>query len=124
MTWRARRRPVRLGLCLAALIVLAGFPMPADAVIGSPTSVEIRVLSNRADLVSSGDVLLEVRIPEEHSMSALRVALGARDVTSAFELRPGGRVAGLVSGLAPGPNIVTAQVGQEAARLTVVNHDL
>jgi hypothetical protein len=122
MTLRTSRWRLRVGF--AALLIMVGSTIPAVALKPANASIEILVLSNRADLVSGGDALLEVRVPDGRPLSALRVDVGDRNVTSAFSLRADGRVAGLVSGLAPGPNVVTAQVGQDGARLTVVNHDL
>lgn len=78
---------------------------------------EIKVLSNRADLISGGDALVEV-VP-----SATKVELNGKDITSAFALRPNGRYMGLVTGLALGPNVLTAQIpGGGGQRITITNH--
>src|SRR3712207_5752096 len=47
----------------------------------------VKVLSNRADLVSGGDALVEVVPPAGASTSAVWVTLGGRDATRAFGVR-------------------------------------
>ena len=74
---------------------------------GRPT-LGIDVLSNRADVISAGDALVEVRIPAGVSVAKVRVFDDGRDVTSAFAVRPNGRFEGLVTGLSLGPNVLTA----------------
>ena len=84
--------------------------------------VEIKTLSNRADLVSGGDAMIEVLVPSGSLTSGLRVAVGGRDVTSAFTATSDGRYVGLVTGLAAGDNTIEAQTaGTRAAVLTVTN---
>jgi len=61
-------------------------------------NVQIYVLSNRADLISGGEALVEVTIPAGAVPAAMRVAVGQRDVTSAFAVRADGRYLGLIEG--------------------------
>ncbi len=101
---------------LLSLTLAAGVACAAD-------NVQIYVLSNRADLISGGDALVEVTIPAGANPSAMRVAVGKRDVTSAFAVRADGRCLGLIEGLALGENVVTAQLpGGGAARITIASH--
>jgi hypothetical protein len=82
-------------------------------------------LSNRADLVSGGDVLVEVKVPPIGSASNLKVDLNGTDVTSAFTTRSDGRTVGLVTGLTNGANTITASAKDgsfNSARITVTNH--
>ena len=115
-------RLTRPFVALAALSV-AGAVLPflpqADA---SNPSVGISVLSGRADLVSGGDALLAVT--GVSSPSGLRVEVAGRDQSRAFGVGPGGRVEGLVTGLALGANPVTVRVPGGGARLTLVNHPI
>jgi hypothetical protein len=84
---------------------------------------EIRVLSNRADLVSGGDVLVEVVLPGRVDPDTVRVSLDGTDVTSAFAVRPNGRYEGVVTGLAVGPNDLMATMRQgPTVHLTITNH--
>jgi len=83
----------------------------------------IKVLSNRADLISAGDALVAVNLPPGTDASKVRVKVGKRDVTSAFGVRANGRFEGLLTGLANGRNVVTARVlGGKGARIAILNH--
>ena len=120
---RARPRRPRLALALSALLVAA-----LTAGVGPATGVEagqiaINVLSNRADLVSAGDALVEIVLPAGARASGLRVSDDRRDVTSAFAVRDGGRIMGLVTGLSLGRNVLLASApGARAAQITITNH--
>jgi hypothetical protein len=108
-----------LAVCTLTL-ALAALPLAARAASGSPG---IRVLSNRADLISGGDALVEVTTPR-HARE-VRVWVNGRDITRSFKWRSGGRLLGLVGGLRVGSNDVVARVVDErgpAARLTITNH--
>ncbi|MEU6230616.1 DUF6351 family protein [Streptomyces sp. NPDC047042] len=107
---------------LTVLVVALALTLTAIAHADSGGSIQIRVLSNRADLVSGGDALVEVVLPSGATPQNVRVDVDGRDVTSAFALRPDGRFLGMVTGLRVGENKVTAQGQAGAARLTVTNH--
>ena len=96
-------------ICAAALLAAcAGSPGGG----GSGAGLEIKVLSNRADLVSGGDALVEVVLPKAAAPEGLRVDVDGRDVSSSFKQRADSRVVGLVTGLKDGANVVTARVGR------------
>ncbi len=85
----------------------------------------LQVLSTRADMVTGGDALMEVKLPAGASAAMLKVSVGTTDVTNAFTTRADGRTVGLVSGLAVGANTVTATASDRSfagASLTVTNH--
>ena len=85
--------------------------------------VRIDVLSNRADLISAGDALVEVALPEGADPGAVTVTAAGRDVTDAFSVTADARFIGLVEGLDDGENVVTATLaGGSGARITIVNH--
>src|SRR5262245_713449 len=88
---RALRRFARLAAVALAVAAWPGLATAAD--------LEILTLSNRADLVSGDDVLVEVVIPSGIDPANVRVSLNGADVTSAFAVRPDGRFSGLVGGL-------------------------
>ncbi|WP_334189815.1 DUF6351 family protein [Noviherbaspirillum sp.] len=91
---------------------------------GTPNNaaLDVRTLSNRADMVSGGDALVEVTVPAGVAASSIRVSVGSRDVTSAFAVRADGRFTGLVTGLANGENTVTATApGARGTSLKVTN---
>ena len=105
--------PARL-LAVGALAALGGcWTTTADP-------VEIRTVSNRPDLVSGGDVLVELVLPA--TAAGLSVKVNGRDVTSAFAMSSGGRMLGLVSGLNVGTNVITALADSaDVGTLTVTN---
>src|SRR5258706_449873 len=85
--------------------------------------VRIYVLSNRADLISGGDALVGMTVPAGADASSMRVTLDGRDVTAAFAVRADGRYYGRIEGLAPGTNVVTAQLPDgRGARITITNY--
>src|SRR3954462_10990089 len=90
-------------MVVAAAIALLGAAPALGADIG------IRVLSNRADLVSGDDALVEVTSPAGTSAGDLTLDVDGRDVTSAFDVRETGRLVGLVSGLHLRANVLTAR---------------
>lgn len=111
------RRTWELALLLG---LLACTSAPAGA---AAPSLGIDVLSNRADVISAGDVLVAIRIPAGVSPSKIRVTDDGRDVTSSFAMRPNGRFEGLVTGLSLGSNVLTASAqGAKSASVTVSDH--
>ncbi len=82
----------------------------------------IEVLSNRADMISGGDALIEIRLPEMQSADALRVSLNGDDVSSAFQLRENGRLMGRVTTLQNGDNSLVASAGGAESRMTIRNY--
>src|SRR5262249_14705327 len=90
---------------------------------GSHTVV-IKTLSNRADLISGGQALIEIVLQRGTSASGLKVDVGGRDVSDAFAQRANGRVIGVITGLSNGNNVVTAKLGGNGASLTINNHPI
>ncbi len=87
------------------------------------TDVKIRVLSNRADLISGGNAYVEIVLPPDASMRELDVIVGSRDVTGSFKRRTDGRILGVVRGLRKGRNLMTAILPDgRGATLTITNH--
>ncbi|HYW25245.1 MAG TPA: DUF6351 family protein [Terriglobales bacterium] len=121
---------------LAALL-LAGLAVFAPAVAGGAGALafdesgglRIDVLSNRADLVTGGDALVRVVLPDRVSAARVRVDLNGQDVTSSFAVRADGRFLGLVGGLRAGRNELTARASSfegdgAGARITITNHPI
>ena len=114
-----RARLLLLAMLTALPLVVGTLPASQAA----PTEpLTIRVLSNRADLVSGGDALVAIDVPAGVRASQVKVTVGGRDVTSAFEVRPNGRFEGLVEGLAEGANTIQARAGRSTGTVTVTNH--
>ncbi len=88
----------------------------------------IRTLSNRADLISDGDALVEVRVPATVPMDKVRLTLDGADVGAAFVADAAARtLRGVVTGLRVGENVLVAQSGahgrgRQSASLTITNH--
>ena len=110
---------MKLRLLASALgaIILLGGSVAAQAVDGD--GVEIRVLSNRADLVSGDNALVRIVTADP---STVQVALNGGDVTQSFAVRPNGQFEGVVTGLRSGPNELTASSPSGGARVTITNH--
>jgi hypothetical protein len=116
---RTHRRIVLVG---AVALVAAGLVPVARATTLAPSAeVSIQVLSGRADLVSGGDALVQVGLPD--GARSATVDVNGRDVTGQFALRPNGRFEALLTGLTLGRNDVRASTPDgHAAVLTITNH--
>ena len=112
--------------CLALPLALAACGGDDDNG-GPPAAATVTTLSGRADMVSGGSTLVEVKLPAGASATTLKVSLGSTDVTSAFTTRADGRTVGLVTGLANGANTLTATASDKSfsgASLTITNHPI
>ncbi len=93
-----------LGIGTAALVVTS--TRDAHAFPSLPgLSFDIRTVSSRPDVVTGGDVLVEVDVPRFYPTRMVRVHLNGADVTD--ELRPddsGKKLRGVVHGLVGGDN--------------------
>ena len=89
---------------------------------------EIRTLSNRADLISGGDALVEVTVPKTVPLRHVTLFLNGQDVTGAFRTDATGHVMrGVLTDLLQGPNEFLADSngrgkGRPRASLTITNH--
>jgi hypothetical protein len=97
-----------------------GAPLPGSG--PSCVATDVRVLSNRADLVSSGDALVEVVLPAGVAPSSVTVDVDGEDVTGAFGLRENGRYMGLLTDLELGTSVVTATLPGAQRSLPITNH--
>ena len=111
---------------LAPVLLITGLCGSGSSAVIAPgfdgQPARIKVLSNRADLISGGDALVEVELAPGTKAAALVMKVGGRDVTSHFALRPNGRYMGRVSGLALGVNTLTARVGGATRSVVINNH--
>lgn len=94
---------------------------------GNNGPVTIRTVSNRADLISDGDALVEVNAPAGVTSGGITMQLNGSDITSAFVDQGGGRFLGLVTGLRVGSNVVQARTvatrlgAPQGAQLAIAN---
>jgi hypothetical protein len=114
---RLSRRTVIIG---AAALVAAGLVPVASA--SAPSDLRIEVLSSRADLVSGGDALVRIDVPE--GARGVRVALGGDgDVTRLFHRTSDRSLLGLVRGLPLGPSrLVASAHGRRPVALDLTDH--
>jgi hypothetical protein len=89
---------------------------------GGTAPLRIRVESNRADLVSGGNALVTVVIPQGVRPRQVRVTVRGQDVTGRFQVRPNGRFQGMVTNLRVGRNRLVARAGERVGRQVIVNH--
>jgi len=111
-----------------AIVVVACCAMAAAATTGvtadaKPRSAPvIKVLSNRADLVSGGDALVAIDLPGRAKGKPVRVTLGKRSVLKQLT-RTGLHLEGLITGLKAGRNTLTVRLkDRSGARLVIRNH--
>src|SRR6266852_240224 len=89
---------------------------------------EIRTLSNRADLISNGDALVEVRVPNEVPLQDVALTLNGANVGAAFVSDQHARtLRGVLRGLRVGENHFAAATNGRGelvtrASLTITNH--
>ena len=126
--WSGGRRGVEMLVAGVVLALLGGCGEGGRAPASSARALEtvplaLVAVSNRADLISGGDALVEVTGPAD--MSGLAILLGPTDITGAFELRDNGRIIGLVTDMAEGRNeLIATGAGGAEARLVIVNHPI
>jgi hypothetical protein len=103
-------------IALVSALVVTAFSAPAQAEARrTPT---IAVLSNRADLISGGDALVQISRADRRT----KITLNGRDITRQFTVQPDGRYLGLVTGLQNGRNELRARNSRTGARIIVTNH--
>ena len=116
---------MRFGGAVAVVAVLSVLVTGAGTALGAPDPLTIEVLSNRADLVSGGDALVEVTPPRGVDAAQIAVTVDGRDVTPLFAVRPDGRYMALLDGLNDGENVVSASApGATAASITITSHPI
>src|SRR3954453_23035059 len=107
---------------VAVMCALAMLTGTAQAARPAP---RIEVLSNRADLISGGDALVQIDRPAGALSAPVVADVDGRDVTSVFSDAGGGGMVGLGTGLAGGPNVLRAVLpAGRAARVTITNHPI
>jgi hypothetical protein len=111
----------RCGLAAALLAVLVP-SLAASADDANAQNLAIETLSNRADLISGGDALVQVDLPA--GADAATVTLNGSDVSDEFAVRPNGKFQGVVTGVHDGANTLMASAGGQQAQLTITNHPI
>src|SRR3546814_1005722 len=88
----------------------------------SSGGIDIRVMSNRADLISGGDALLDIVTPAGVDSASVTMSLNGKDVSGAFASTEDGTLRGLVTGLDVGDNTFKVQYPGGRAQTTLVDH--
>ncbi len=116
---------MRARVAAAALLAAISLQVQAD-----DDSFEVITLSNRADLISGGDALVEVRVPKGVALSRVSVTRNGADVTALFSPAGPSALRGLVTGLVEGRNEVAARIDGRGRgdgrreRLEITNHPI
>jgi hypothetical protein len=114
----------------SSFLALGAVLMVAAQAGEGPSHFEIASLSNRADLVSGGDALLEVRVPKNVPLSQVSLRLNGQVVTGPFRADAASHtLRGVVTGLVDGDNELVAEArgdghGEAQARLRITNHPI
>jgi hypothetical protein len=112
-----REKVLVVAAVLAAMIAVAGSSARAAG------GLSVHVLSDRADLISGGEALTAVTLPHGVKPASVTVTLNGAPVTGEFAMRPNGSFEGLVTGLQPGSNVLSAQApGAASAQATIIDH--
>jgi hypothetical protein len=108
----------------AAFAAVAASMLSAGALSAQAAErMAVRVLSDRADLISGGEALIAVTIPPKAKPGTVSVTLDGATVTGDFAARPNGLYEGLVKGLAPGSNVIKASARHvKSGQATVFDH--
>ena len=110
-----------------ALSLVFPFSAHADGDDG-PAKLTIRTLSNRADLISDGNALIEVQVAKNLDLKKIKLTLNGVNVGASFVTDTAKRtLRGVITGLQLGKNELVADStagGDERPRasLTIINH--
>jgi uncharacterized tannase-like protein DUF6351 len=128
--------PRWLWLAATAALAASGCDDTSSSTANVPPSQQpvplIKTLSNRADMISGEDALVEIVLPPGATAGTLHVTVGppgkpevVKDVSDRFAARADGRIIGLVTGLAEGANILSVDLGTgHGAFLKITNHNI
>jgi len=109
------------GAMAVAALLIAVSGIRTDA---APARLAIATLSSRADMVSGGDALVEIRAGST-APTGVTVKVNDRDVTAVFRVNAERQsLIGLVEGLVNGRNTIAAQTASQTARLDITNYPI
>lgn len=121
LSWK-REHCGSLALCTLLVLSAAASPRPGLA----SQRLEVKTLSSRPDIVSGGDVLVQITGPAEMPVEMPSVWLNGRDVTTAFHVSPlTHTLIGLVEGLEPGKNRLEVKTDPKVReQLKIINYGI
>ena len=82
------------------------------------------VSNPRPELVSGGEVLVRVDVPDHTNPADVQVTSDGRNVTSGFQVQSDGSLLGLITGLRIGRNRLVAAAHGQFASLDVTDHSI
>jgi hypothetical protein len=116
---------------LLPVALIAWSVAPFAVAVAADDNHDILVLSNRADLISGGDALVEIIVPPgiiqamRNGNDKIKASLNSVPLADdVLALRPNGRVLGLVTGLKIGENTLTVQTPGKAMSIIITNHPI
>jgi Tannase-like family of unknown function (DUF6351) len=116
---------------MAAISAVALLAAPGVAQAAAPSNGEppgrlalVTVSNPRPELVSGGEVLVRVNVPQHTSPASVRVIADGQDVTASFQKQSDGSLLGLVTGLQIGRNRLIAIGHGQLASLNVTDHSI
>ena len=112
---------------VASLVLSACGGSDDNANVPPTSGMTITTLSNRADLVSGGSALVEIRTPGFVVPATLKVDRDGTDITALFSQQASGRILGVVTGLKNGANVISAKATDGSivgAQLVITNHPI
>lgn len=119
LRWRFGGRGIA-SVVVATTVLCAAASAPAA---GATAPTVIRVLSSRADLVVGDEAVVEIELPDRARAWRPAVSVDGRDVSAQFGSRFGTRLRGLLTGLRPGPNLLTVRLpDRSGARIRLTDH--
>jgi hypothetical protein len=111
-----------LSALIAAFLLAIALAVAGARAMAAADSLTIATISSRADMVSGGDALVEIR---GASGAAAVVKVNDRDVSASFHTDADRKsIVGLVDGLKAGKNVITAKAGSQSARLELTNYPI
>jgi hypothetical protein len=114
----------------AGLLSFVQTVQAAPGFASSNHAIQISTLSSRPQLVSGGDVLTSIKLPQSLEQSQVRISLNGQDITNVFFADEASHsLLGLITGLRLGNNALVAgsassRGGTARARLTIINHPI
>ncbi len=115
------------------LLVLGVFAAVAALAIGNPSAqsngVEMRTISTRPDLVSGGDVLIEIKAPAGTQADQIQLSLNGKDMATTLRLeKDTTSFRALITDLSEGENVLRAAIRSAGktrqATLKITNHPI
>ena len=112
---------IKRALTLFAFALVGCSGSPSQNTLANTGSATVDILSNRADLISADDVLVEVTLHSADALNDLVLLRNGTDVTNVLEATATNplRLLGVVDGLSLGENTIRANIGNS---VTVINH--